>query len=117
MDTDRRKTLKGLEGKHPIASKVLRYRELAKMQSTYIDALPSMRAGDGRVHTSFNQTVTTTGRLSSSNPNLQNIPVRTEFGRRIRECFVPLREGDVFVSADYSQDELRLLAIFSGTRV
>ena len=108
------KTLKGLEGKHPIASKVLRYRELAKMQSTYIDALPSMRAGDGRVHTSFNQTVTTTGRLSSSNPNLQNIPVRTEFGRRIRECFVPLREGDVFVSADYSQIELRLLAHLSG---
>ncbi|MFR3273937.1 MAG: DNA polymerase [Slackia sp.] len=80
----------------------------------YIDALPNMRAGDGRVHTSFNQTVTTTGRLSSSNPNLQNIPVRTEFGRRIRECFVPLREGDVFVSADYSQIELRLLAHLSG---
>ena len=108
------KTLKGLEGKHPIASKVLRYRELAKMRSTYIDALPRMRAGDGRVHTSFNQTVTTTGRLSSSEPNLQNIPVRTEFGRRIRECFVPLREGDVFVSADYSQIELRLLAHLSG---
>ncbi|MFQ9741654.1 MAG: DNA polymerase [Slackia sp.] len=84
------------------------------MQATYIDALPSMLAGDGRVHTSFNQTVTTTGRLSSSNPNLQNIPVRTEFGRRIRECFVPLREGDVFVSADYSQIELRLLAHLSG---
>ena len=107
------KTLKGLEDRHPIVSKVLRYRELAKMQSTYIDALPNMRAGDGRVHTSFNQTVTTTGRLSSSNPNLQNIPVRTEFGRRIRECFVPLREGDVFVSADYSQIELRLLAHLS----
>ena len=108
------KTLKNLEGKHPIARKVLRYRELAKMQSTYIDALPRMRGGDGRVHTSFNQTVTTTGRLSSSDPNLQNIPVRTEFGRRIRECFVPLREGDVFVSADYSQIELRLLAHLSG---
>lgn len=108
------KTLKGLEGKHPIAGKVLRYRELAKMKSTYIDALPAMRAGDGRVHTSFNQTVTTTGRLSSSNPNLQNIPVRTDFGRRVRECFVPLREGDLFVSADYSQIELRLLAHLSG---
>ncbi|MDO5042732.1 MAG: DNA polymerase I [Slackia sp.] len=108
------KTLKNLEDKHPIASEVLRYRELAKMQSTYIDALPRMRAGDGRVHTSFNQTVTATGRLSSSDPNLQNIPVRTEFGRRIRECFVPLREGDVFVSADYSQIELRLLAHLSG---
>lgn len=108
------KTLKGLEEKHPIAGKVLRYRELAKMKSTYIDALPAMRADDGRVHTSFNQTVTTTGRLSSSNPNLQNIPVRTDFGRRVRECFVPLREGDVFVSADYSQIELRLLAHLSG---
>ena len=108
------KTLKNLESKHPIAGKVLRYRELAKMQSTYIEALPRMRKGDGLVHTSFNQTVTTTGRLSSSDPNLQNIPVRTDFGRRIRECFVPLREGDVFVSADYSQIELRLLAHLSG---
>ena len=108
------KTLNGLRDKHPIADKVLRYRELAKMKSTYIDALPRMRAGDGRVHTSFNQTVTTTGRLSSSDPNLQNIPVRTDFGRRIRECFVPLNEGELFVSADYSQIELRLLAHLSG---
>ena len=69
---------------------------------------------DGRLHSSFNETVTTTGRLSSSNPNLQNIPVRTDFGRSIRECFVPLREGDVFVSADYSQIELRVLAHLSG---
>lgn len=101
------KTLNGLLDKHPIAAKVLRYRELAKMKSTYIDALPAIaqESGDGLVHTSFNQTVTTTGRLSSSNPNLQNIPVRTDFGRHIRECFVPLREGDVFVSADYSQIE------------
>lgn len=85
------------------------------MKSTYIDALPAIaqESGDGLVHTSFNQTVTTTGRLSSSNPNLQNIPVRTDFGRHIRECFVPLREGDVFVSADYSQIELRLLAHLS----
>ena len=108
------KTLNGLRDKHPIADKVLRYRELAKMKSTYIDALPRMRAGDGRVHTSFNQTVTTTGRLSSSDPNLQNIPVRTDFGRRIRECFVPLEPGELFVSADYSQIELRLLAHLSG---
>ncbi|WP_350454608.1 DNA polymerase I [Slackia heliotrinireducens] len=107
-------TLKKLQSIHPIADEVLRYRELAKMSSTYIDALPRMRADDGRVHTHFNQTVTTTGRLSSSDPNLQNIPVRTDFGRRIRECFVPLREGDVFVSADYSQIELRLLAHLSG---
>ena len=84
------------------------------MKSTYIDALPSARGMDGLVHTNFNQTVTTTGRLSSSNPNLQNIPVRTDFGRRVRECFVPLHEDDVFVSADYSQIELRLLAHLSG---
>ena len=96
------------------SAKVLRYRELAKMKSTYLDALPRMRRIDGLVHTSFNQTVTTTGRLSSSDPNLQNIPVRTDFGRRVRACFVPLREGDVFVSADYSQIELRLLAHLSG---
>ncbi len=107
-------TLKSLCDKHPIAKKVLRYRELAKMKSTYIDALPRMRGKDGRVHTSFNQTVTATGRLSSSDPNLQNIPVRTDFGRHIRECFVPLHEGELFVSADYSQIELRLLAHLSG---
>ena len=108
------KTLGKLVDVHPIAAKVLRYRELAKMKSTYLDALPRMRRIDGLVHTSFNQTVTTTGRLSSSDPNLQNIPVRTDFGRRVRACFVPLREGDVFVSADYSQIELRLLAHLSG---
>ena len=108
------KTLGKLVDVHPIAAKVLRYRELAKMKSTYLDALPRMRRIDGLVHTSFNQTVTTTGRLSSSDPNLQNIPVRTDFGRRVRACFVPLCEGDVFVSADYSQIELRLLAHLSG---
>ena len=107
------KTLSKLEDAHPIAREILRYRELAKMESTYIEALPRMRAGDGLVHTHFNQTVTTTGRLSSSDPNLQNIPVRTEFGRRIRGCFVPLRTGDLFMSADYSQIELRLLAHLS----
>ena len=93
---------------------MLRYRELAKIKSTYIDALPRMRAGDGRVHTCFNETVTTTGRLSSSDPNLQNIPVRTEFGRQIRESFVPLAPDERFLSADYSQIELRLLAHLSG---
>ena len=106
-------TLKKLQDKHPIAGEVIRYRELAKMQSTYIEALPRMQGEDGRVHTHFNQKVTATGRLSSSEPNLQNIPVRTDFGRRIRECFVPLNDGDVFVSADYSQIELRLLAHLS----
>ena len=93
---------------------ILRYREFSKIKNTYIDALPRMRAADGRVHTQFNETVTTTGRLSSSDPNLQNIPVRTEFGRQIRSCFVPLRTGELFLSADYSQIELRLLAHLSG---
>ena len=106
--------LKELAKDHELPELVLRYRELAKVKSTYIDALPRMRATDGRVHTCFNETVTTTGRLSSSDPNLQNIPVRTEFGRKIRECFVPLEEGSLFLSADYSQIELRLLAHLSG---
>ena len=73
------------------------------IRDRYIDALPRMVAADGRVHTSFNEMVTTTGRLSSSDPNWQNIPVRTEFGRNIRTCFVPLHECEVFLSADYSQ--------------
>ncbi len=101
-------------GKPELPRLILDYREFAKLESTYIDALPRMRAGDGRVHTSFNETVTTTGRLSSSDPNLQNIPVRSEFGRHIRGCFVPLNAGERFVSADYSQIELRLLAHLSG---
>ena len=106
--------LKELAETEELPQMVLSYRELAKIKSTYIDALPRMRAGDGRVHTSFNETVTTTGRLSSSDPNLQNIPVRTDFGRQIRECFVPLAPGEKFLSADYSQIELRLLAHLSG---
>ena len=104
--------LKELTEEHELPGLMLEYREYAKIKSTYIDALP--RAEDGRVHTSFNEMVTTTGRLSSSDPNLQNIPVRTDFGRQIRTCFVPLDEGEVFVSADYSQIELRLLAHLSG---
>lgn len=106
--------LKELTDEHELPSLMLEYREYAKIKSTYIDALPRMRAEDGRVHTSFNEMVTTTGRLSSSDPNLQNIPVRTDFGRQIRTCFVPLNAGEVFVSADYSQIELRLLAHLSG---
>ena len=78
---------------HPIAEKIVEYRELTKLKSTYIDALPRLLGEDGRLHTSFNQTVAATGRLSSSNPNLQNIPVRTEFGRRIRAAFVPAERG------------------------
>ena len=106
--------LKELIDEHELPGLMLEYREYAKIKSTYIDALPRMRAEDGRVHTSFNEMVTTTGRLSSSDPNLQNIPVRTDFGRQIRTCFVPLNTGEVFVSADYSQIELRLLAHLSG---
>lgn len=100
---------------HPLPQLVLEYRELAKMRSTYIEALPRLLGGDARLHTTFNQTVTATGRLSSSDPNLQNIPVRTEFGRRIRAAFVPKGENMVFLAADYSQIELRLLAHLSGT--
>jgi len=99
---------------HPIAEKVIAYRELTKLTSTYIDSLPKLIGADGRVHTTFNQTVAATGRLSSSGPNLQNIPVRTELGRRIRAAFVPACEGDLIVSADYSQIELRILAHLSG---
>ncbi len=99
---------------HPIAEKIVEYRELTKLKSTYLDALPRMLGEDGRLHTSFNQTVAATGRLSSSNPNLQNIPVRTEYGRLIRAAFVPAEPGDVIVSADYSQIELRILAHLSG---
>jgi DNA polymerase I len=99
---------------HPIAEKIVEYRELTKLKSTYLDALPRMLGADHRLHTSFNQTVAATGRLSSSNPNLQNIPVRTEYGRRIRAAFVPAGAGDLMVSADYSQIELRILAHLSG---
>ena len=107
-------TLKELAKEHELPELVLHYRELTKIKSTYIDALPPLRLADGRLHTQFHQTVTTTGRLSSSNPNLQNIPVRSEFGRNIRACFLPLAPEQLFVSADYSQIELRLLAHLSG---
>ena len=105
--------LQDLVAAHPIARALMSYRELTKLQSTYIEALPRLVRGDGRVHTSFNQTVAATGRLSSSNPNLQNIPVRTELGRRIRQAFVPGQSDWVIVSADYSQIELRVLAHLS----
>ena len=108
--------LEGLAHDHEIASLILRYRELSKLKSTYVDALPLLLASDERIHSSFNLTVTATGRLSSSDPNVQNIPVRSVLGRKIRSCFVPLREGDCFVSADYSQIELRLLAHLSGDK-
>jgi DNA polymerase I len=102
--------LEALAEQYPLPAKILEYRGFAKLQSTYVDALPKLvHAKTGRVHTSFNQTVTATGRLSSSNPNLQNIPVRSEEGRRIREAFIP-EPGHLLLSADYSQIELRLLA-------
>jgi DNA polymerase I len=108
------KVLGDLAADHEIAAKVIEYRELTKLKSTYIDALPRLIREDGRLHTTFNQTVAATGRLSSSNPNLQNIPVRTDVGRRIRAAFVPGRRDDVIVAADYSQIELRILAHLSG---
>ena len=107
--------LDGLADQHPIAGLILEYRTLGKLKNTYVDKLGAIIGPKtGRVHTSFNQTVTATGRLSSSNPNLQNIPIRTELGRKIRGAFVPEKENDCILSADYSQIELRLLAHFSG---
>ena len=107
------KVLSSLAPSFPIAAKVIEYREMAKLKSTYVDALPRLVAADGRLHTTINQTVAATGRLSSSNPNLQNIPVRTPLGQRIRAAFIPARAGDLIVSADYSQIELRILAHLS----
>ena len=107
------KELDKLRGQHPIIELIERYRELTKLISTYIEALPKLMATDGRIHTTLNQDVTSTGRLSSTNPNLQNIPVRTELGRKIRQAFVP-SDGKVFVGADYSQFELRLAAVLAG---
>lgn len=106
--------LEKIRTKHPIVGKILEYRGLKKLLSTYIDPLPEMLRSDGRLHASFNQAVTSTGRLSCSNPNIQNIPIRTEEGRGIRAAFVPHSSGDLFLSADYSQIELRLMAAISG---
>ena len=105
--------LEKLRGDHPVVDNMLEHRTLAKLKSTYVDALPALvRESTGRVHTDFNQTVVATGRLSSSNPNLQNIPIRTEFSRQIRKAFIP-QEGWLLVAADYSQIELRILAHLS----
>ncbi len=107
------KVLQKLSAQHPLPGKILAYRELAKLKSTYIDGLLEKVRDSGRVHTSFTQAVAATGRLSSSEPNLQNIPIRTEYGRQIRRAFVPAA-GNVFLSADYSQIDLRVLAHVSG---
>ncbi len=107
--------LEKLRDEAPIVDDVLNYRQLTKLKSTYADALAEAIAADGRIHCNFNQTITATGRLSCTNPNLQNIPVRTELGRSIRKVFVP-EDGYVFVDADYSQIELRIMAAMSGDR-
>jgi len=107
------KELDKLRGQHPIIELIERTRELAKLKNTYVDTLPQQTDEFDRIHTSFNQDVAATGRLSSTAPNLQNIPVRTDLGRRIREAFVP-EEGNVFVSADYSQFELRLAGVLAS---
>ena len=106
--------LEKLVGAHPIIERIMSYRELVKLQSTYLEALPRLVDEHDKLHTHFNQTVTATGRLSSSNPNLQNIPVRTELGRRVREAFIPCKKDWKLLSSDYSQIELRVLAELSG---
>ncbi|HMO23780.1 MAG TPA: DNA polymerase, partial [Candidatus Melainabacteria bacterium] len=107
--------LEALKDAHAIIPLLIDYRQLTKLRSTYVDALPKeVLSRDGRLHGEFNQTVASTGRLSSSNPNLQNIPIRTEVGRRIRKAFIPADESSSLLAADYSQIELRMLAHMSG---
>jgi DNA polymerase I len=113
--TDAR-VLQAIRSEHEIIPKIERWRELTKLAQTYLDALPLLVDPQSRLHTTFNQTAATTGRLSSNNPNLQNIPIRTELGREIRACFVA-EPGNLLVSADYSQVELRLLAHIAGEEV
>lgn len=109
------KVLEELRGKHPVIETILEHRKLAKLQSTYLDGLrPLVNPATGRIHTHFQQTVTVTGRLSSTDPNLQNIPARTEEGRQIRKIFVPGEGYDYLMSCDYSQVELRILACIAG---
>ena len=112
--TDEEK-LAELDGQHAIIGEILNHRGLSKLKSTYVDALPNMvNPNSKRIHSSFNQALTATGRLSSNNPNLQNIPIRTEEGARVREAFIPRDENHVLVAADYSQIELRIIAEISG---
>lgn len=106
--------LEQLRNEHPIIEDILVYRQLAKLQSTYIEGLQKMITSEGKIHTRFNQTLAQTGRLSSVNPNLQNIPIRLEEGRKIRKAFRPSKENHVIFAADYSQIELRVLADITG---
>jgi DNA polymerase-1 len=115
FSTDAR-VLQSIRAEHPIIPKIERFRELTKLAQTYLDALPAWIAEDGRIHTTFSQVTATTGRLSSINPNLQNIPIRTETGREIRACFVA-EAGNVLISVDYSQVELRVLAHIADEQV
>lgn len=109
--------LSKLEKVHPIVSKILDYRELVKLKNTYVDTLPELISKNtNHIHTSFNQVVAVTGRLSSDNPNLQNIPIRTERGRQIRKAFIPKDSNHILLSADYSQIELRIVASISGDK-
>ena len=112
FSTDAR-VLQAIRSEHEIIPRIERFRELTKLAQTYLDAFPELLAEDGRLHTTFSQVTAATGRLSSNNPNLQNIPIRTELGREIRACFVA-EEGNVLLSADYSQVELRVLAHIAG---
>jgi DNA polymerase-1 len=110
--------LVNLQDKHPIVSKILEHRGLKKLLSTYVESLPKLiNPQTGKIHSSFNQTIAATGRLSSTNPNLQNIPIRDENGREIRKAFIPSDEDHIFLSADYSQIELRIMAAVSGDKV
>ena len=116
FSTDAR-VLRAIRGEHEIIPLIEKWRELSKLKSTYLDSLPALISeGTGRLHTTFNQTATTTGRLSSTDPNLQNIPIRTELGRQIRSCFIA-EEGCRLISADYSQVELRILAHVADEQV
>lgn len=106
--------LTGMVDKHPIVQKILDWRQVGKLKSTYVDALPALVSKKtGRIHTTFNQTVAATGRLSSTNPNLQNIPIRTERGRKVRGMFIPRDSDHILMAADYSQIELRIIAALS----
>ena len=107
------KTLSKLVGEHPLVGKILEYRALTKLKSTYVDKLPALIDANGRIHTTYQQAFTETGRLSSSDPNLQNIPIRTERGKLIRKAFIARDENHRLISADYSQIELRLMAAFA----